>query len=378
MARRQPPEGYITSHDAAERIGVSDGMLSLYVKQGKLQRYGPETRKYKFYKVSEVEALAQSENAFFEKGRIIPREVDAVFSPATHADMDALYAMAVKLFPHTASAEHRRSWLTKEPRGHYVVKRKSDGAVVAYLYLLALQHDLIVRYMHGEVRNIHITSEDVLNFVPGVPVEIILGGIASDPDVVEEDTRAGYVAVLLRGVRKDLERLGHEGITITRMYAYSETESGIAMCARLGMSQWEEPRGKRCTFQMDIASSNASIMRTYNHALTQWYTAHQGNVPQRENATRRIVTPSKNQGRSTITTDALNAHPENVPPDAIPLYQFARENGLDRRKMLDHLLRNNQEHIAVPIAARPGQYERYLTPEQQAAILAYWQQKRTP
>lgn len=95
-------------------------------------------------------------------------------------------------------------------------------------------------------------------------------------------------------------------------------------------------------------------------------------------ATRTITTRPKKQSHPTATTGAINAIPANMPPDAMPLYLFARENGLDRRKVLDHMLRNNQEHMAIEIAARPGQYERYLTSDQQRAILDYWTQKGTP
>lgn len=299
MSRTLPPEGYITSQEAAKILQQDRAMLSRHVKNGLLQRYGPEHRKYKFYKLSEVEALATADKAFFDASMESHVSTDAVFSPATHGDMDALYQMAVKLFPRTAGADHRRAWMTKEPRGHYIVKRKADGAVVAYLYLLALSHETIVKYLHREIRNVDIMPDDILNFVPGIAVEIILGGIASDPDV-DEDVRATYVAVLLRGVRKDLERLGHEGITVSRMYAFSETEPGIAMCARLGMSQWEEPQGKFCTFQMDIAKSKASVMRGYKAALAEWQQTHQ-TLLQHEKRKRNRVTSSKVQPEHTST-----------------------------------------------------------------------------
>jgi hypothetical protein len=59
---------------------------------------------------------------------------EAVFSFATLGDMDELYKCAKKFFSNPASAEIRRGWMRKEPRGHYIVKRINDGAVVAYLY----------------------------------------------------------------------------------------------------------------------------------------------------------------------------------------------------------------------------------------------------
>lgn len=367
MPRTQLPEGYISSQEAVNILGQNRTTLSRYVKKGLLHQYGPEHRKYKYYKKSEVDALAQAEKAFYESGVESHVSSDAVFSPATHGDMDALYTMAVKLFPRTASAAHRRSWMTKEPRGHYVVRRKADGAVVAYFYILALHHDVIVKYLHREVRNNNIMPDDVLNFVPGVPVEIILGGIASDPDV-PEDIRSSYVSVLLRGVRHDLERLGHEGITISRMYAFSETESGIAMCARLGMSQWEPPVGKFCTFQMEIAESNTPIMRGYKQGLAEWRATHVVHIPQR----------STTKSRAASTTSAQNALPGDVPEGTMLLFKFAELHGVDRRKLLDQVQSHKLAHIAIPKQNRPSETDRYFTPDQQQAVLEFWEQKGIP
>ena len=113
--------------------------------------------------------------------------------------------------------------------------------------------------------------------------------------------------------------------------------------------------------RIDALEHENALLRTRLDALEQ---------------TSRLVRPTKHASHTTASTDdnTLIVR-KDVPPGAIHLKDFAALHGLDRRKVLDHALRNNQEHIAIPIESRPGQYERYVTPEQQNVILAYWQRK---
>ena len=226
--------------------------------------------KHKFYKLSEVQAIVDADKAFFGSGE--KGEADAVFALATPDDMDGVYQLAIRLFGRAASADQRRSWLAREPRGHYVVRRL-DGRIVASLYLLPIRQERILAYMRDEIRARDLIAEDIEPYAPGQISECIIGSIASDPDA-DRDTRANYVAVLLRGVQADLERLGREGVAISRVYAWSETPEGIAMCLRLGMEQWAIPQDGRMTFYLDIASSDVFVLQGYKRGFAEWQREH--------------------------------------------------------------------------------------------------------
>lgn len=275
MPRPKPPEGYITAGEAARRLNVNDAMISRYVKQGRLQRYGPEERKQKYYKASEVQAIIDAERAFFEAGQKAPMSnEDAYFTPATPGDMDALYTMAVKLFPRTADGARRREWMSVEPRGYYIMKSVA-GAVVAYFYILPLRPDRLLPYLHDELPSRAITRNDIEPFVPGQLAQaVVLGGIGSDPDY-DAEVRTAYTAMLLRGVRHHLELLGEQGVTVPKFYAFSETHDGIAMCVKLRMKEYEPPVGRRCTFVLDTATSNAFFLKDYRRGLARWQQEHQ-------------------------------------------------------------------------------------------------------
>jgi len=276
MPRLQPPPGFLTLKEATallNKLGVrvSETMIYKYVQQGKLQRYGPDSRKQKYYSVEEIEALAESELAFHKKQA--KKDIDAVFAKATPDDMEGITSVAGKLF-RTATltpipASTRRSWLAKEPRGHYVVKKKT-GDIVAYLHIVALTDDRIQAYMADEFRGRDITGDDIQQLVPGKPVSCIVVSIGTDPGIQSESVRSNYVAVLLRGVRADFETWGRQGIIVPKLYAYSESKKGVAMCALMGMQQYAPPVHKRYTFWLDVFHSSEFLVQGYQHGLAEW------------------------------------------------------------------------------------------------------------
>jgi hypothetical protein len=281
MPRLEPPSGFVTLKDAVallHKLGVkvSDTMIYKYVEQGRLQRYGPSSRKQKYYSIEEIEALAESELAFHSEQA--KKGIDATFARATLDDMEEVTRVAGKLFrtptltPIPAST--RRAWMTKEPWGHYVVKKKKNGEVVAYLHIVALTDDRIQAYMADEIRGRDIIGDDVQQFVADRPISCIVVSIGTDPDIRPKETQSNYVAVLLRGVRADIEELGQQGIIIPRLYAYSESKKGVAMCALMGMQQYAPPVGRRYTFWLDMLHSSEFLVQGYQRGLAEWRQQH--------------------------------------------------------------------------------------------------------
>jgi len=266
--RRPAPPGYMTAAQAGEKLGQS--RLYKFAQAGRLHRHTPPGQKHGYYLQSEVQAIVDAEEAFYgAKPESEIDDTDAVFALATPDDMDALVTLAKKLFNSTIDADRRREWIAKEPRGHYIVKKKS-GEVVAYFYLQPLQHDKMIDYLEGRVYGWQITADDIETLEPGKHAEVMIGGIGSDPDV-DQDTRSNYVAVLLRGIRRDLEQLGREGIIIDKIYSYSNTLDGIVMSLDLEMQQWKKPRAhKYCMFVLDIKNSNTFLLQGYKRGFKQY------------------------------------------------------------------------------------------------------------
>jgi MerR HTH family regulatory protein/GIY-YIG catalytic domain len=62
VRRANPPPGYYTAMQAAERLGVGSGMLRFYVREGKIEHFIPPGRKQGFYKQEDVDRLAREFN----------------------------------------------------------------------------------------------------------------------------------------------------------------------------------------------------------------------------------------------------------------------------------------------------------------------------
>lgn len=267
MPRTRPPQGEFDRLGALaylkkNGVDISESMLYRYAGRGEIKKSG---------KWFTAEAL----NAFIkaQKGEALPGQpTDAVFAPATLADMEEVTRIAAKLFRSSTltpiSTLTRQMWIFKEPRGHYVVKR-ADGSIVAYLHIVALLHERIEQYMRGEVYGRNITGEDVQKLEPGKPLSCIVVSIGTDP-AVEQDLRSRYVSVLLRGVEHDLAKLGSEGVIISRLYAFSESKDGRSLCAHMGMQQYAPPQGRRCTFVLGTLTASTPLLHRYQENLHTW------------------------------------------------------------------------------------------------------------
>ncbi len=267
MARRQPPPGCITATEAINRIGKS---LYKYVNKGYLHPQGPATLKHKYYLESEVAHIEALEKAAFEEKL---RKISAHFAQVRSSDMQSLYELAVKIFGSTTiGTEKRKSWIEKEPKGNYVIKRDDTNEVVAYFYVQSLSHERIMQYMR-ECRGSTITPEDIRKIESGQH-EMIIAGIGRDPRADKQ-----YTAALLRGFTRELEQWGHEGIEITHFYAYSETLDGVYLCFTMGMELWKRPRyldgSPFFRFVLDVEKSDLPLLQPYKKALTQWKTTHE-------------------------------------------------------------------------------------------------------
>jgi hypothetical protein len=272
MPRQRPPRGYFQLKDAVKFLNdhglpVGEGMIYKYVKQGRLEREGPSSRKQKYYSIEALKRII-----FEETGR--RGDTDVQFSQATTEDLEKITQLSAKLFKTATlrpiSTETRRAWYEKENRGHYVVKSPS-GDVVAYLHILALTDDRIDAYMRDEIRGRDITGEDVQKLEPGKPTGCIVVSIGSDPDIKDKAMRHRHTSVLLHGVSKEFEQLGEQGIIIPRLYAYTESKDGILMSVRMKMRQYAEPVKNRYTYWLDTLQSSIPLVRGYQRTLGAWF-----------------------------------------------------------------------------------------------------------
>jgi hypothetical protein len=280
---------YYTGREVQRKLGITEPALRNLVNQRKLRKIIPPGRQYGVYLKEEVDIYAEKWLAFLTT----EEPPKTTFGIAQAEDMEAENDLAQRAIgsPGRMTADIRRSWLAKNPEGHYHLKYKNK--LVAFFWILPVKHDRLIAFMNGEIRGGDLTPEDVETFEPGRPVECFIVGIASEPDVGEL-TRMHYVQHLLRGVKREMEQLGRRGIIITKLYVTSDTPSGIAMALHAGMDEYGPRMGKRLRFVMDIAGSNSFLLDDYKRGLSEWR-------KEQENQTKI----GRKTGRRTLQTEPI-------------------------------------------------------------------------
>jgi hypothetical protein len=275
MPRLQPPPGYVTAKEAARRLNVSDGLISRYVQQGKLKRYGPPERQHKFYKISEIEALLASERFLYMPGQWRNNPV-LTFEIATEADMPAIFEISRGTFdmPMTpALAEIRREWLRKEPEIYHVV-RDQAGTIVAYACLPAMSEQVIGRFIRDELEGEDILADDIQRFVPGKPLHIYIMAMAVDPQYSQAQKHE-YGAVLVRGLFAFLLDLAQRGVELETITARTYKPDGLRMLRKLGIPQLHSPVPDKSLFMVRIPDSGFPLFERYSELLVEWQQSHQ-------------------------------------------------------------------------------------------------------
>ena len=193
--------------------------------------------------------------------------------------MEGVYKVAASLFGSTTSAAARKPLVEQCPQGNYVVKR--SGKVVAYIHIQPLKHEPLMAFMRGEIRGKDIKASDLDCFAPGKTVECLIKSVGATKQIgtTNEDQRANqlrFLYRLLRGTALEMANLGRQGIKISKIYATSETVTGIAMGFSAKMEQYGKPLGEgRFRFIMDVEDSQLPLLQPYKKALVEWEKEHQ-------------------------------------------------------------------------------------------------------
>ncbi len=254
---------YYTGREVQRKLSITEPALRNLVNQRKIRKIIPPGKQYGVYLKEEIDTYAEKWLAFLT-AKEPPKTIFEIGKPE---DMEKVYSLAKRaISPTTMNTELRRSWLEKNPESCYLVKH--DDKVVAFFHLLPLKHECLMQFMEGRIRGWDIAANNVEPFQEGKNLEC-LAIIASEPDV-GETARMHYVTVLLRGLRREVGKLGRRGVTITKIYATSETPTGIAMSIHAGMEEYGPRLGKRLTFVIDTEKSTSFLLDLYKAELKEW------------------------------------------------------------------------------------------------------------
>ena len=285
MPRLQPMPGFVTAKEATTMLNGSDGMLSRYVKEGRLKRYGPPDRKHKFYKISEIEAVIEARNTFeaeYTSGKW-RENATSTFDLAQEADMPTIARIGTAIFRDDRNPtyqptpiETRLSWMRKNPETYHVL-RSQDATLVGYTCILPLRKEIIDRFIADELKTTDITADEIEMFEPGQSIHLYIMATCVDP-VYNTAQKHEYGARLVAGVFTFLLDLADRGVEVETISARSYKTDGIRLLKKVGIPQLRSPIPNKNLFGVNIAESGIPLLVRYSERLDQWKRKHSGNV----------------------------------------------------------------------------------------------------
>jgi hypothetical protein len=273
MPRKPPPRGLLTSKDAAARLGVTPQMLSIYVKQGKIHREGPESRTHKFYIEAEIDALAETERAFFEAGEKPKKHITSFFGLATPGDLPIIIDIDKRTFHEELSEETYLRWMKKNPETFFVL-RDAQGKIIGFACLLPIKKTTMEQFVRDEVSMDDISPEDIDLFEPGKPLHLYIIALCVDP-TFKVKVKHSYGGSLVRGTFTFILNLGRRGVEIETVTARTFTADGLRLLRAMGIPQLRSPVPGKHLFEVRIADSGFSIFERYSSLLAEWKQEHQ-------------------------------------------------------------------------------------------------------
>jgi len=254
------PEGFYTANQAIKKLGIPRSSFFNMVEKGKITKVVPPGRTEGYYPRKEIDDIVRAQQLFTIQYATQP----ATFEKATPDDAQGIYDVGVSLWGTTGTptVEKRLEWYKSNPDIDYVVKQ--NGVVAGYISLMPLKHETIEQLLSGEKRGWEVTADELLPFIPGVPLECFVMALGVRAGLQKPEK---YGMRLFTGAIHVLGEMGKQGIIFSKFYATSNSPDGIKASLDLGFKELDSiPGSTRKRFVLDIATSNSLLLEEYHQA----------------------------------------------------------------------------------------------------------------
>jgi hypothetical protein len=244
-------------------LGIPSSTLYDLVKTGKIERVVPPNRSDGYYPRGPVDEMVRAKQVFLIQYATDP----AQFVKATAQDAQGIYDVGISLWGAmgTPSVETRLGWYRSNPDIDYVVKQ--EGVVAGYISLMPLKHETLEQLMSGEKRGWEVTPDEVVPFLPGMPVECFVMALGVRAGLRKAEK---YGVRLLIGSIHALGEFAKQGVVIEKLYATSNSPDGIKACRDLGFEEMDPiPETTRKRFVLDVATSDSLLLQEYHEVVKQ-------------------------------------------------------------------------------------------------------------
>lgn len=276
---KKAPPGFYLPGEARKRLGVTQAVFRAMVAKGELKRIVPPGRSEGFYRIADVNKLADQQALFYLQNVSTAKYEPTTFSKASEDDIEGIYNVITSLGWQSTPVEVRRSWYKANDQIDYVVKFR--GLVLGYLNMVPYIPEALEAMMSGRKRGWDIRQHDIMPFEQGKSYEVFIG-IAVRQDIPGSEY---YAKRLIYGFFGALCDLAREGVIIRHMYATSDQPFGIKISQDLGFEkQPARPGDLFGRFVLDMERADTVLVRKYREVVqkgSQW--------PRRRPAAKKIT-----------------------------------------------------------------------------------------
>lgn len=262
MPQMKVGKEYYTAAQVKEKLGITQGMLYNYVRNGTLRPVVPPGKRHGVYVRKEVDQLARELQLFVDTRQKHP----AIFSKATtKEEVFETTKLSDSIFGGHIDVDRQMVWLKRNPDIIYVLK--SEDKVVGYAIILPLKPEKIEKLLREEEYTVNIEPDEIEVFQPGIPLHLYGGAIGVIPGVSLAEKRV-FGSRLIGGLLDTLIDMGRKGLVFETFVGRSTKPDGIRMLRNLGFTQIPSTTEKK-NFVLDVKKSGAREAMQYKQALIE-------------------------------------------------------------------------------------------------------------
>ncbi len=250
---------YYTAAEARDVLGIDEEAFQYWGRTERIKRIHLPGRKQAVYSKKEINSIASK----METALLVEKMGGLEYKKATINDLDQEIGLANLVFGARAGnpemIELRRSFIEKNPDTTYHLY---DGDyLAAYINLFPFDQEAIAKFKEGQ-RGWFLGVDHMQQFEPGKPLECIIIDMATTP-AVPPARRSTYAQILLSSLITNLNEWAQKGIEISKVYAASNTASGIRILKHAGFQIINDLGNGRYVFELDIETTESKLLIEY-------------------------------------------------------------------------------------------------------------------
>lgn len=258
---KKAPPGFYLPSEARKLLDVTPAVFRAMTARGELERITPPMRSEGFYRIADVNRLANQNALFYLQNMATKGHIPTEFSQATEEDLQGIFDVVASLWgpENVTPVDVHHALYRANPYIDYVVKFRS--LVLGYINATPYTPETLEAIMTGRKRGIDLTSRDVLPYEPGKSYDIYVG-IAVRQDIPHHEYYAERLIFGFFGALCDLA--AQQGTIIRRMYAISDQTRGISTSKKLGFEEQPPNSGH---FILDMETAESVLVRKYREVV---------------------------------------------------------------------------------------------------------------